>query len=455
MKIRRKIALIFTALTIIVIFLAFAFIYYLSAKYTENDFYARLEEKATLAAWKNFEQDELSKQAYEKVIDNYLQSMPGAEEIILNMAEPQLIKDSLSKILPSNSLSQKIQKGEKIKFRNHDKQGIGIYYPDNQGTFIIIVMAFDKVGIHKERNLAKILSGIFFGSIILIFFMGQLYARRVLAPVVNIIRNVRKINATNLSLRLKEKKGNDELTELTSMFNQMLERLDNSFAMQKRFISNASHELKNPLTAILGETEIALGKGRKVPEYVKALQNIEAEAERLNLLTKNLLDLGQLDFDLSVKNKEEIQLDNLLFDIKEYFDKTEYKDRLKIDNLLQGQHNLLTIQGNYNLIQIALTNLIDNACKFSGQQKVFIKLHASGTDTILEIIDEGIGIPENEVINMCQPFSRASNAFSFKGSGIGLSLADRIIKLHGGHMDILPGHNKGTRVKIRFLIPKS
>src|ERR1035437_6266040 len=299
MKIRRKIALIFTALTMLVIFFAFAFIYFLSAKYTEVDFYVRLEEKATLTAWKYFEQDEMSKQVYDKVINKYLHSMPDAEEIILNTDKPRLVGDSLLKLLPSQNLAKKIQKGEKIKFRIHDKQGIGIYYPDNQGTFIVIVMAVDKEGIHKQQNLAKILLGIFLGSIIFIFFMGQLYARRVLAPVVNIIRNVKKINATNLSLRLKEKKGNDELTELTRMFNQMLERLDNSFTMQKRFISNASHELKNPLTAIMGETEVTLSKPRKGTEYINALNNIQTEADRLNILTKNLLYLAQVDFDLS------------------------------------------------------------------------------------------------------------------------------------------------------------
>ena len=450
MKIRRKIALIFTALTMLVIFFAFAFIYFLSAKSNEIDFYTRLEEKVTLTAWKYFEQDEMSKQVYEKVINKYLRSMPEAEEIILNTDKPRLVGDSLLKILPSQNLAQKIQKGEKIKFRIHDKQGIGIYYPDNQGNFIVIVMAIDKEGIRKQQSLAKILLGIFLGSIIFIFFMGQLYARRVLAPVVNIIRNVRKINATNLTLRLKEKKGNDELAELTRMFNQMLERLDNSFTMQKRFISNASHELKNPLTAILGETEVTLSKPRKGAEYIKALNNIQTEADRLNMLTKNLLHLAKVDFDLSGMAQQKIDVSQLINEIKEEFDKTDFKDRIEIHS-----SGSFTIAGNHDLLQIAIKNLLDNACKFSQNQKVMVNLIATNDVSVIEIIDLGIGIPENESKNLCQPFFRASNAFSFKGSGIGLSLADKIIKLHEGHIDIVSSSCIGTTVKIyfNFLIP--
>jgi signal transduction histidine kinase len=311
-------------------------------------------------------------------------------------------------------------------------------------------MAVDREGIHKQQNLAKILLCIFLGSIISIFFMGQLYARRVLAPVVNIIKNVRKINATNLSLRLKEKKGNDELTELTRMFNQMLERLDNSFTMQKRFISNASHELKNPLTAILGETEVTLSKPRKGQEYVKALNNIQTEADRLNMLTKNLLNLAQVDFDLSGMDKQKIDIGRLISEIKEEFDKTDFKNRIEIH--CSGS---ITVNGNHDLLQIALKNLLDNACKFSENQKVIVNLIATNEVSVIEIIDLGIGIPENESQNLFQPFFRASNTFPFKGSGIGLSLADKIIKLHEGHIDVVSNSDIGTTVKIYFnqLIP--
>jgi len=268
----------------------------------------------------------------------------------------------------------------------------------------------------------------------------------VLSPIVHILRNIRKINATNLSLRLKEKDGNDELSELSRMFNQMLERFENSFALQKNFISNASHELKNPLTAIMGETEIALSKPRTAGEYISALQKIETEADRLNELVRNLLSLAQADSDLSAMALEEISINELLAEIKDHFNKTDYQGRI----VLTLPRLQAVITGNRNLLRVAIINLIDNACKFSGKQQVSVSLKTSKELIEIEISDTGSGIPDNELKNLFQPFFRASNALSEKGYGIGLSLAQRIIKLHNGDIAIGSELEKGTTVKVNF-----
>lgn len=450
MKVRRKIALIFTLLTTIALLFSFTIVYFLSGNYTQSNFYERLSEKATLTAWKYFEEDELTKQSYQKVLKRYQQTMPDTKEIILNSADSALVRDSLIKIMPEYN-TKILRAGVKVQFRKHDKQSVGIYYPDNQGNFFIIVTATDKIGIQKQKQLLKVLLCIFFCSIFLIFFIGQLYARRILAPIVDILRNVRKINATNLSLRLKENKGNDELTQLTHMFNQMLERLENSFALQKNFISNASHELKNPLTAIMGETEIALNKKRTSAEYIQALNNIETEADRLNQLINNLLNLAQADSDISNMTKEEIRIDNLFKEIINYFEKTNYAGRVNM-NFINSSKNKkpMTLAGNHNLLRIAFTNIIDNACKFSDKQIVQIILQKKDNEIRIEIIDIGIGIPENELMNLSQPFFRASNVLSYKGYGIGLSLAYKIIKLYGGNINITSSVGKGTKVDICF-----
>ncbi|MDP4273858.1 MAG: HAMP domain-containing sensor histidine kinase, partial [Bacteroidota bacterium] len=307
-------------------------------------------------------------------------------------------------------------------------------------------------GIKKQEHLLRILLIIFIGSIIFIYFTGMLFARKVFQPVGHILKNVKRISATNLKLRLTEPSSNDELTELIKLLNEMLDRLEHSFDMQKHFISNASHELKNPLTAIIGETEITLSKKRSVEEYELSLGKIAAEAERLDLLTKNLLSLAQVDFDLSKIVWKPIRVDELLWEVKDYFEKTDHKGRIIVHiESLPENPQFLTIYGNENLLSIALTNIIDNACKFSGDKPVDITFSANGTLIFLSITDKGIGIPAKELNEISEPFFRASNALSFRGSGIGLSLAYKIIKLHRGTIEFNSVHGKGTEVLITFL----
>lgn len=450
MKIRHKIVFTFVGLVSFVLLFTFSFVYYLSSHSREKDFYDLVLEKANLTAWKYFEKDEMSDIVYGKVMARYVKSLPDAEEIVLNTNNEKAVTDSLKKILPEN-LIQDLLARKTIKFHLQDKQGVGIYYPDNQGVFIVIVTATDRFGIAQQKKLLEELLLIFFGSVVFFFLIGQIYARNVLHPISSILMNVKRIRATNLSLRLKEVEGTDELAELTRTFNQMLERLENSFVLQKNFIRNASHELKNPLTAILGETEVTLNKQRTPEEYIVSLHKVMAEAERLDQLTSNLLSLAQTDFDLSNLKKDEIRLDELIWEIKELFDKTKYKGRIDIHfSELPETSDLITIMGITSLMKIAMMNIIDNACKFSSPHKVDVTLKTNLKNIQLRIEDKGIGIPELEMNNLFQPFYRASNAFAYRGSGIGLSLVQKIVKIHNGEINVSSAIGKGTVVEINF-----
>ena len=451
MKIRNKIAVTFAGIVSFVLLFSFSLIYYLSAHYMEKDFYSLVLDKANLTAWKYFEQDEMSPTVYAKVISSYAKSLPDAQEIVLDTKDIKLVNDSLEKII-SKELAANLLKGKTIKFSNQDKQSVGIYYPDNQGNFVVIITALNETGHQQLQKLFELLLLIFSVSILFMFLIGQLYAKNILHPIVNILKNIKKIRVTNLNLRLNETPGNDELAELTRTFNQMLDRLENSFTLQKTFIHNASHELKNPLTAILGKTEIALGKERSTDEYIKTLNEIMMEADRLDLLTRNLLSLAQTDFDLSTLTKEEIRLDELIWEIKEHFDKTKYTGRIEVHfSIIPEISDLVTIMGMLGLIRIAIENIIDNACKFSGQQKVVVTLKATQKIIQLQIADKGIGIPEPESKDLFQPFFRASNAMAFKGSGIGLSLVHKIITMFGGTIAIASFPGKGTTVTVNFV----
>jgi len=144
-------------------------------------------------------------------------------------------------------------------------------------------------------------------------------------------------------------------------------------------------------------------------------------------------------------------LDELIWEIKELFDKTKYKGRIEIHfPVLPETSDLITIFGISSLMKIAIWNIIDNACKFSGNHKVDVTLKANLNTIQLRIEDKGIGIPEDEINNLFQPFFRASNAFAYRGSGIGLSLVHKIISIHNGEIKLSSVLGKGTVVEINF-----
>jgi signal transduction histidine kinase len=148
---------------------------------------------------------------------------------------------------------------------------------------------------------------------------------------------------------------------------------------------------------------------------------------------------------------EPVRIDELLVEILQDRVTLDPNDHIILDfSMLTDRPDSLLIQGNQNLLKAAISNILDNSCKFSMNKKVIVKLVPLNNVIKLAIKDQGIGIPENELANIMEPFFRASNARSFKGIGVGLSLSQKIIKLHGGTMKITSELMKGTEVNILF-----
>lgn len=216
---------------------------------------------------------------------------------------------------------------------------------------------------------------------------------------------------------------------------KMAERIDQAYQSEKAFISNASHEVNNPLTAIQGECEISLMKERTPGEYQAAMRRIASETKRTILLMKHLLFLSHGEKEMLNINTEPIQLANLLMSY------AQGRVHFSMDNFA------LTIDANPQLLAMALDNVIGNACKYSpDNEPVIIDLRG----TVLEIRDNGIGIPADELNNIYQPFYRASNSREFAGNGIGLSLAIRIFNFYGAKVIVDSTEGKGTIISIDF-----
>jgi signal transduction histidine kinase len=256
------------------------------------------------------------------------------------------------------------------------------------------------------------------------------------------VSEVNQITKDNLSYRLTTKavaNKPDEIEELVITFNALLDRIEHAFVAQKRFVQHASHEIKTPLTAIMGEAELALVKDRTPEEYRRTLLVVVSETERLVNITQGLLTLARFEEGYYSTELENVNLLEVIENAEQAF-KLRYADR-RLLIVTAGEDFL--VRGNAQLLQIALYNLIDNAFKYSNDE---VKLVISKTQTgfVISISDQGIGIPDADLPKIKSPMFRGSNVKNIPGAGLGLSLVHRIIEFHKGRLEILSELNKGT-----------
>ncbi len=439
-------------LTALLLLSVFLYIYFSVENYTEREFNLRLKQRASIAAQAYLEKDELSTGIYEEIRKKHLQILPNEQERILkaNVNEETLISP--------NVLPLKKEFFDRVFHTGHAQTRIGkdyftaILYQDNQGDFMVILSAEDRYGAKKMQNLFRTLLTAYVLSLIILFVIGRYYAKGVLKPISDITDQVNRIRAKNLHLRLANRRKKDELGELSQTFNNMLDRLETSFEMKNSFVNNASHELRNPLTAIIGQTEVALDNARSEQEYVATLQTIEKEASRLNELVNALLGLAHIENDSKSLIIDDVRADELLMELKMSFDIPTYK-RINFDfQFLPKDSNKLIFKGNHDLIRVALLNIIDNALKYSKNGNIDLGIRVQERTILISIKDEGIGIPKDDLKNMFEPFSRGSNARSYKGFGFGLPLSHKIVQLHGGELKVDSEIGKGTHVLVQLPI---
>lgn len=453
MKIQTKTALLFTMLTAtILLFLSIA-VYYFVGRFTSNDFLKRLELRTTLSAKIHFEQDETSADVFNQLRREYLEVLPHEREYIL---EYDPLQEKLITPIPadvnSRFIREIIQKGGQTAYSRHRKTDFaGVYYKDVTGDFIVVKSAVNEYGEDLIRNLRHVLAATFIGGLCVVFTVSLYFSRNTFRPVRHIVARARDISAHNLHLRINYSEGSDEISELAETFNNMLDRLETAFETQNNFISNASHELRTPLTAIIGEADIALSKPRSGEEYQQSLSAIIREAGKLHNLTSSLLSLAQSGFDGKKQEWSGVRIDEILFAVKETLDERDPNNQIIItmDDLPEDE-DLLTVEGNENLLKLALSNVILNGCKYSHNQRVEVSLRFIDGAVAVTVVDHGIGIPQTELKHIYEPFFRASNSNPFEGYGVGLPLTKAIIKLHHGVIIVESEENKGTKVTLRL-----
>lgn len=442
MKVKNRLSLQFTFMFAILLLVVLTGIYLLVEHNRLKSFMNKLDERAVTVAQFYLAEDNLSKDIFRQVAKKFPQSL--THESI------RVYDDKFnSKFTREDSISWKheflaqIVKKKSIHLRQGETQITGIYYPDNSGNFIVVVSAVDDRGLHDMEQLRLIMTAFFISSLFITFFIGRIFARISLQPIVSITDNLKRIRASSLHHRLSVNQAKtDETDNLSSAINQLLEHLEQSFESQKSFVANASHELRTPITSILGEAEITLMKERSSEEYKHALQEIVGSVERLNYIINSLMELMQTNLDN--KDFQSIRIDELIWEIADELAFKTNADPIKIVYDLPADQSKRTLQGNRQLLFIAINNILKNAIKFSVGQEVLCTVGYKNQQMVIAIKDVGIGISPADIKKIFQPFYRSANALNFSGYGIGLSLTNNIVKQHNGSIQVESILGQGT-----------
>jgi signal transduction histidine kinase len=448
MNIQTKVTILFITLTSAVILLLSGFIFLFTYHYAFEDFYQRLETRARIAQSIHFNKDKDSTGVMHQLRQQYLEKLPSEEEYYLKLTPEMKIVPPYPEKLPRELIEQILSDGE-ARYRQGNRFFAGNLYPASSPTTMVVVSAADPYGLKELNRLRNALIICFLVSILVVYLVGKVFSYQTFKPIRELIANVQRISADNLHLRLQTGTGNDEISMLRQTFNDMLTRLETAFETQNNFVSNASHELRTPLTIIKGEAELALRQPGLSKAHQHSIEVILQESEKLTYMLAGLLELAQSGFDGKKQYWEPVRTDELIWLVKQTIDQLYPGNQVRIhfDKLPEEEHQL-TVYGNIDLLKLAVSNIVMNACKYSHNQPVIISLYSNNDQVIIGVKDRGIGIPEKEVRYVFEPFFRASNTTSFQGYGIGLPLSMNIIRLHKGNITIDSKVAEGTHISI-------
>jgi two-component system OmpR family sensor kinase len=263
---------------------------------------------------------------------------------------------------------------------------------------------------------------------------GAVLTSKVFLTIDDVVRQARRIGEASLDERIPHPGSNDEMGRLVVTLNEMLDRLEQGFEIQRRFTSDASHELRSPLSRLRTELEVMLRRPRETGEYVETLNSCLEEVERLTRLVEELLALARMDGEQRREPATIIQLNPIA---EEAIRRVGGFAKERQVQLVLEPSPPVEAQMASGPLGLALVNLLDNAVKFSPPGgRVIIRLGVKGPDALVSVADEGPGIPEEDLPHLFERFHRgaAARTLNVPGVGLGLSIVQAILHAHGGQI---------------------
>jgi signal transduction histidine kinase/membrane-associated phospholipid phosphatase len=453
MKIRTRLTLQFILITACIFTLVLLFIFRQFQQYTENEFFSHLENKARMTAEMVLRHESDIKPIEKVPSDNRIKLPSIGNTSIYNDHLQCVFTLNTSADAVSNSHLKHIEPNSSYRFTQDNFQAVGISLTSHSGKRYIVV-AEDIPDFSKLLTLRNILLLSFLLALAAVATGGWFYAGQALQPVLNIVNEVDNILPIDLSRRLKKDNNHDEISHLVTTFNSLLDRIQHAFQMQRGFISNVSHELKNPIATMDAQLQLARNKTRSVEEYDRVLASLHEDVKEITDTADKLLQLAKIHSGSTQIEFSNVRLDELIYQSRDTLLKTHPNYHITIDiRQLPENEEDLCINGNEFLLRSALINLFDNSCKFSDDQKAHIIIDFSAKNQ-LEIRDKGQGISAKDLPYIFEPFFRGHQNGHKKGSGIGLSLVQSILQLHHISIEVQSSLEHGTSFLLSFPVEK-
>ncbi len=431
MTLKNRISLLVSLLFTILFGLASTVIFFLYSNFRKEEFRDRLEIKAY---------SNIKLLVDVKEVDNQLLKLIDQNSINELYDEKTLIFDSNYKLIYSSIDDTKINWSvEDLKFlkennsffkQEDDHEVYGVYYHNNNQDFYALISASDNYGKRKLLFLRYTLVASYLFFTCLCWILTSFTIKKVMSPLSTFHQRIRDINENNLDTRLESKSRNNEIDLIANEFNFMMDRIEVSYQKQKEFTANASHELRTPLSRITSQIENMVldpNTSIKGQTFLKIILN---DINQLTELINSLLILSKLD-NKKYENNEFHRMDEILFSAIEKL-KRSFPDFTILFEMEENEDldTALEVRGNKKLLEVALSNVLKNACVYSDNKQARVKISTKNNDLIISVSNTGNTLNENEQKNLFQPFMRGENSKGTSGFGLGLRIVQRILTLH-------------------------
>lgn len=449
MPVRIRITILFTTIAIFLLVLVCGTVYYISYSNRVANIKTRLANRAITTARLLSQSDSFDQEAVRKIDILTASALKNKTVQAYDRSNKKIYFFSDSYTDTAHILVKTLQSARDegiVYFRSKNRDIIAYHFNEKEKDIVIISAAYDELGKKNIHDLIFVLIISSIGGVLIAVFSGYFFSRKLLSPITEITTQLNEISAQNLRNRIPTGTVKDEWYHLTSTLNDLLNRLQESFETQRRFISNASHELSTPLTSISSQLQVYLQKDRNPDEYRKVMQSIYQDVQHMSQLTKTLLELTKTSGDAGGLELNLVRIDEILLRLPFELQKinANYSISLAFHNLPE-EENALYVFGSEELLFTAFKNIAANACKYSEDKQSVVTLSAQDGSIQVIIEDKGIGIAETELKRIFEPFYRSEDIRNTEGFGLGLSLSLKIIKIHKGDLSVQSVVNKGSR----------
>lgn len=430
MTLKRRIA-VNVSMVFSILYAISAILIYLSySSFRKQEFMDRLEEKALTTTKLLIEVKGIDNQILKLIDRNTINKLYNEKTLIFDQNYTLLYSSIDDASVNWNvDLLKKIKNHKKVYARDNEKDILGVFYDYEKIDYYVLIAAEDKYGNTKLQHLLQTLIITFFTGTTLVWLLTYFFIKRLLKPLDDFQKIITSISINKLNTKLQETSSADEINLLSKAFNQMMLRIEKSYIAQKEFTSNASHELRTPVSRLTLQLDNLIKMENHSENSIAYLKNMNNDVNQISDLINSLLLLSQINasnFNALLKKE---RIDDIIFRSYEKTVKT-YTDFNMNFEILSDDSNL-EINGINSLLEIVFNNFFKNAYLYSLDKKVNVFIEEEpGKSLTIKLTNSGNKLSPEEESKIFNSFTRGSNNQKIAGSGLGLRIAKRILEIH-------------------------